>query len=541
MSESAVQSRFDSLAADARERFALRTGGKTKITVRVGHCGLAVGASDVLAEIRERYEDIAAIIVSGCDGACFTAPSIKVESETGGTEEFGPVSIDTIANLDRYLSPQAVGETPTERPIHDDADLIRFLQGQHRITLDGCGALDAESIDHYIAIGGYGALALALQSDQSQLIETIKDSRLRGRGGAYFPVGLKWEGARNTPADHRVVVVNCEEGEPGLFKDRHLMEGVPHRVVEGALVAAYAAGATELIFYINAEAELSAERMAVAIDQAGDAGLIGEGILGSGFGVTAEIRRGAGGYVCGDETTLLNTLEGDRREPRLKPPFPTESGLWGQPTVINNAETLASIPYILLNGSDQFASIGDGQDTGTKIMNLSGSVRRPGLVEVPIGTTLRQIIFEIGGGMLEGKTLKTIGLGGPSSGVFPTSMLDTPIRPGFIHESGVMLGAGGIIAVDDSMSVRDVVRSLAQYNASESCGKCTPCREGTPRMVRMLDDLASGEASGPSADDLEKLARLVNEASLCGLGQAAGNPILSGLHFFRDELVTSKS
>ncbi len=415
----------------------------------------------------------------------------------------------------------------------------RFIESQSRVSLDGCGSIGAESIDEYIFNAGYLALSRALEAGPDSIIRKLKESGLRGRGGAYFPVGLKWEGARGFQATRRYVVVNCEEGEPGLFKDRHLMEGVPHRVIEGALIAAYAADASKIIFYINAEANLSAARMGVAIEQAEEQGLIGKDVLGSGFGVEVEIRRGAGGYVCGEETTLINTLEGDRREPRLRPPYPTESGLWSQPTVVNNAETLGSVPFIVNEGAEKFSSIGDGQDSGTKIISLSGAVRRPGLVEVPFGTSLREIIFDVGGGPPEGRTLKAIGVGGPSSGVFPPSMLNTSIKPGLLHNSGVMLGAGGVIAIDDSMNVLDVVRNLAQYNANESCGKCTPCREGTPRMVEMIDALESGESSDTDVEELESLARLVNEASLCGLGQAAGNPILSGLHFFRDEIVRS--
>ncbi|MCY4578871.1 MAG: SLBB domain-containing protein, partial [Chloroflexi bacterium] len=286
----------------------------------------------------------------------------------------------------------------------------------------------------------------------------------------------------------------------------------------------------------NAEANLSAERMQLAVEQAYEAGLLGSDILSSGFSLEVQIMRGAGGYVCGDETTLLNTMEGQRREPRQRPPFPTEAGLWGKPTVINNAETLSSVPFILANGSDAFSQIGTEEDKGTKIISLSGSVKNAGLVEVPFGTTLRELIFEIGGGVPEGRELTAIAVGGPSSGIFPVSMLDAAIKPGFIHESGVMLGAGGVIALDDSVSVVDMMRKLAAYNADESCGKCTPCREGTPRMVELVDSLIAGEAKTSDLSELSHLAELVNAASLCGLGQAAGNPVLSVLHFFGDEL-----
>ena len=392
------------------------------------------------------------------------------------------------------------------------------------------------NIHDYILDGGYSGLARALSITQEEVIEDVLASGLRGRGGAYFPAALKWRGARAVRNTPRYLVVNCEEGEPGIFKDRHLMEGVPHRLIEGAVIAAYASDVRHAYIYINAEANLSAERMQIAVEQAYENGLLGEDILSSGFSLEMQILRGAGGYVCGDETTLLNTMEGQRREPRQRPPFPTEAGLWDKPTVINNAETLASVPYILANGGDAFAAIGADDDKGTKIVSLSGAVHHAGLVEVPMGTTLREIIYDIGGGIPAGSKLTAIAVGGPSSGIFPVSMLDTPIKPGFIHESGVMLGAGGVIALDDSVSVVEMMRKLAAYNADESCGKCTPCREGTPRMVDLVDGIMEGAASPSDINDLRQLAELVNAASLCGLGQAAGNPVLSVLHFFGDEL-----
>ncbi len=521
-------SRYEDISNSARGRIAASHRGKRRVIVQVGHCGASVGAADIVPAISERFGDAVSVTVSGCDGGCFAAPTVLVE--TPGAD---CVRIERVSSSD--LDPLAdalASDSPSGAPTESEA----FIASQHRIALDGCGTLDAESIDGYLVGGGYSALARALDAGEDWVIQEMKNSRLRGRGGAYFPAGLKWESARGFASAQRYMIANCEEGEPGLFKDRHLMEGVPHRVIEGALIGAFATGASKVVFYINAEANVSAARMEAAIQQAEDIGLIGEGVLGSAFDVSAEIRRGAGGYVCGDETTLLNTLEGYRREPRLKPPFPTESGLWGQPTVINNAETLASVPFIVNEGADEFAAIGDGQDTGTKIINLSGSVRRPGLIEVPFGATLREIVHGAGGGPPHGRALKMVGVGGPSSGALPASMLDTPIKPGYLHESGVMLGAGGVIAIDDSMSARAVVRNLARYNANESCGKCTPCREGTPRMVEMLDALADGRASSSDVDELTKLARLVNAASLCGLGQAAGNPVLSGLHFFGEEL-----
>ena len=528
MTDSALQSRFQELFSSARDRLERATRDRPKITVQVGHCGQSIGASELAREVAARFRDTATVVTAGCDGACFAAPTVIVRSRSGHIHRLERVSSDDLEPIARALN----DETGADKP----SGAADFITPQHRIALDDCGTLDAESIDDYIARGGYSAFAKALQSDPAEVIQEVKDSRLRGRGGAYFPAGLKWESARGFSAAQRYMIVNCEEGEPGLFKDRHLMEGAPHRIIEGACIAAYASDATDIIFYINAEANLSAQRMETAIQHARDLGLIGENALGSGLDFNIEIRRGAGGYVCGEETTLINTVEGYRREPRIRPPYPVESGLWSRPTVINNAETLASVPFIINDGADAFTQIGDGTDTGTKIINLSGAVHYPGLIEVPMGTTLREIIYDIGGGPPEGASVGVIGVGGPSSGVFPVSMLDTPIKPGFLHESGVMLGAGAVIVMDASMRPLSVVRNLAQYNANESCGKCTPCREGTPRMVEMIDSLDDGTATQDDITQLSNLARLVNDTSLCGLGQAAGNPILSGLHFFRDQL-----
>lgn len=500
----------------------------TRVTVQVGHCSLAVGANEVMDALRETLPGDAYLVTAGCDGACFAGPKLSVRSSDGRVSEYRNVTAGMVRK-------GLVFQHPTDSPPPDQSS-ADFSAKQRRITLDGCGILDALSLGEYVVSGGYRGLARALSASPEEVIEEVQASGLRGRGGAYFPAGLKWRGARSVKNTPRYLVVNCEEGEPGIFKDRHLMEGVPHRLIEGAIIAAYASDVHQAYIYINAEANLSAERMRVALEQAYEAGILGENILKSRFSLEIQIMRGAGGYVCGDETTLLNTMEGQRREPRQRPPFPTEAGLWGKPTVINNAETLSSVPHILSNGSDSFAEVGTEDAKGTKIISLSGAVRNAGLAEVPMGTTLREIIFEMGGGLPEGSELTSIAVGGPSSGIFPVSMLDTPITPGFIHESGVMLGAGGIIALDDSVSVVDMMRKLAAYNAAESCGKCTPCREGTPRMVELVDELIAGKASASDLNDLRKLAELVNAASLCGLGQAAGNPVLSALHFFGDEL-----
>ena len=518
---------YEALVDGARRRHAEAREGKTRFVVQVGHCSRAVGAGDVADAIAGALPDGAYLAIAGCDGACFAAPRVSVVAPDGAVRAYRNVSVDVARRI--------VGGDLDAGEAYD-AEGDGFFGAQRRVTLAGCGIQDALGIDEYVLGGGYEGLARALAASPQDVIEEVKASGLRGRGGAYFPAALKWQGARAVANEPRYLVANCEEGEPGIFKDRHLMEGAPHRLLEGAIIAAYAAGVQDVYIYINAEANLSAERVRGALEQAYASGLAGDDVLGSGFSVEMRIMRGAGGYVCGDETTLLNTMEGYRREPRQRPPFPTEAGLWGKPTVINNAETLCSVPYILANGAEAFAAIGTDADKGTKIVSLSGSVRRAGVAEVAMGATLRHIIEGVGGGAPEGRALAAIAVGGPSSGILPAALVDTAIKPGFIHESGVMLGAGGVIALDDRLGPLGAVRALAAYNARESCGKCTPCREGTPRMVEIMDRLTAGKGSARDMGDLRELAELVNAASLCGLGQAAGNPALSALRFWGDEL-----
>ena len=513
------------IRADAGGR-AERNAGKTRVVLQLDHSSSAVGGGEVASSLAESLPGSAYLVIAGSDGASFQAPKVVVTTPEGAVKSFRNVDVQGVAGI---VSRIGDGIEGTE-------DHGAFFQHQRRVALDNAGAISSTDIGEYVTHGGFAGLARALEMSAEAVIEEVKASGLRGRGGAYFPAAVKWEGARRVDKSPKYLVVNAEEGEPGIFKDRHLMEGVPYRILEGMTIAAYATGVDKAFLYINAEAELSAQRMRNAVDQAVGSGLLGGNILGTGYSLDVEIRRGAGGYVCGEETTLLNTMEGYRREPRLRPPFPTESGLWAMPTVINNPETLCSVPFILANGADEFKSIGSDAASGTKIVSLSGSVQRAGVVEVPMGTTLRQIVVDIGGGTLEDRELIGLAVGGPSSGVFPPSMLDTPIAPGQLHDSGVMLGAGGVIAVDDRTSIPAVVRSLAAYNADESCGKCTPCREGTPRMVDALDRLMGGRGTSGDVDELLQLAEVVGAASLCGLGQAAGGPITSALHFFKEEM-----
>ena len=519
---------YERLREEAHRRLA-SNAGKIRVAVRVGHCSIGLGAEDVLGAFEEDLLDNARLVATGCDGACYGGPQVIITAPDGESVLLPRVDVDTAIRVSTILEG---GGTP----LRYAEDISPFIDGQVRVVLNGCGDIDAEGIDEYLQCGGYRGLAAALSDSPEATIANVKESGLRGRGGAYFPAALKWEAARAAAGGPRYLVVNSEEGEPGLFKDRHLMEGVPHRIVEGALIAAYATQASVIYVYINAEADLSARRIERALSDAEALGLMGEDVLSSGWSVRAVIRRGAGGYVCGEETTLLNTMDGQRREPRLRPPFPTEAGLRGRPTVINNAETLSNLPFILAEGPAAFTALGTENASGTKVLSLSGAIARPGLVEIPFGTPLSTVVERIGGGMRVGSVLTALGVGGPSSGLLSPISLDIKIMPGMLHESGVILGAGGLVALDESVGILDAMRALAAYNADESCGKCTPCREGTPRIVEVIDRLARSGASKADVQELTYLAEVVGSASLCGLGQAAGGPITSTLHFFGREL-----
>ena len=518
---------------DAAVELSAAQSDVTRVVVQWGHCSQAVGGGDVhrrLADLFQGRDDVS-VVVAGCDGACFAATQVVVELTDGTARFFYRVASD--GDFSQIVAAANGGAPERARP---PAELEEFFSAQHVALMEGIGSVDPVSLDEYLAGQGYLGLADALAMSPDSVIALALDAGLLGRGGAYFPAARKWQAARRVGSARRHLVVNAEEGEPGVFKDRHLMEGNPHRIIEGAVIAAYAAGAGNVVIYINAEADLSAARMTAALEVARTAKLVGDDVLGSGFDCAVTVRRGAGGYVCGEETTLLNTVEGRRREPRLRPPFPTDAGLYGEPTVINNAETLANLPAILLGGVRRFASVGLNEARGTRLVSLSGAVRRPGLAEVPMGTTVRQVIELVGGGVPEGSSIGFAAVGGPSSGLLPSSELDVPLRPGMLHPSGVVMGAGGITVFDDRASPAEVAARLSQYNAAESCGKCTPCREGTPRIAEALGRIAAGDGKGSDVRDLQDLAEIVGAASLCGLGQMAGNPVTSLLHFYGDAL-----
>jgi NADP-reducing hydrogenase subunit HndC len=415
-----------------------------------------------------------------------------------------------------------------------------FYKKQHRIALRNCGVINPECIDEYIGRNGYEALGKVLKTmTPDDVIQVILDSGLRGRGGGGFPTGKKWQLARNLvkDADQKYVCCNADEGDPGAFMDRSVLEGDPHVVIEAMAIAGYAIGATQGYIYIRAEYPIAVQRLQIAINQAREYGLLGKNIFDSGFDFDLDIRLGAGAFVCGEETALMTSIEGNRGEPRPRPPFPAESGLFKKPTVLNNVETYANIPQIILNGADWFASMGTEKSKGTKVFALGGKIHNTGLVEVPMGTTLREVIYEIGGGIPNGKAFKAAQTGGPSGGCIPAEHLDIPIDYDNLIAIGSMMGSGGLIVMDEDNCMVDIAKFFLQFTVDESCGKCTPCRIGTKRLYEMLEKITSGNATMEDLDKMEKLCYYIKNNSLCGLGQTAPNPVLSTLRYFKDEYI----
>ncbi|HBF76608.1 MAG TPA: NADH-quinone oxidoreductase subunit NuoF, partial [Clostridiaceae bacterium] len=406
------------------------------------------------------------------------------------------------------------------------------------VALKNCGVIDPENIDEYLAFDGYKALEKVLTTMKpEEVISQIKKSGLRGRGGGGFPTGLKWELTAKPVADQKYVVCNADEGDPGAFMDRSILEGDPNCVLEAMEIAGYAIGATKGFIYIRAEYPIAVKRLSIAINQAKEYGLLGKNILGTGFEFDIEIRLGAGAFVCGEETALMNSIEGKRGMPRPKPPFPANSGLWGKPTLINNVETYANITKIILNGADWFANIGTEKSKGTKVFALGGKITNTGLVEIPMGTTLREIIYDIGGGIPNNKKFKAVQTGGPSGGCIPAELIDIPIDYDSLISIGSMMGSGGMIVLDEDNCMVDVARFYLDFIKDESCGKCTPCRVGTKRMLEILEKITRGQGTMDDLDKLETLAKEIKASSLCGLGQTAPNPVLSTLKYFRDEYI----
>ena len=483
------------------------------------------------------------VVRTGCFGLCALGPIMIVYPE--GTFYSMVKEEDIAENVSEHLLKGRIvtrlvyDETVAENEIKSLKE-TDFYKKQHRIALRNCGVINPECIDEYIGRNGYEALGKVLKTmTPDDVIQVILDSGLRGRGGGGFPTGKKWQLARNLvkDADQKYVCCNADEGDPGAFMDRSVLEGDPHVVIEAMAIAGYAIGATQGYIYIRAEYPIAVQRLQIAIDQAREYGLLGKNIFDSGFDFDLDIRLGAGAFVCGEETALMTSIEGNRGEPRPRPPFPAESGLFKKPTVLNNVETYANIPQIILNGADWFASMGTEKSKGTKVFALGGKIHNTGLVEVPMGTTLREVIYEIGGGIPNGKAFKAAQTGGPSGGCIPAEHLDIPIDYDNLIAIGSMMGSGGLIVMDEDNCMVDIAKFFLQFTVDESCGKCTPCRIGTKRLYEMLEKITSGNATMEDLDKMEKLCYYIKNNSLCGLGQTAPNPVLSTLRYFKDEYI----
>ncbi len=494
------------------------------------------------AEINKNgLKEEVAVVQTGCHGLCALGPIMIVYPDATFYALVKPEDVPEIVSehllKGRIVSRLVYTETVTEEGIKS-LNETDFYKKQHRIALRNCGVINPENIDEYIATSGYEALGKVLtEYSPDQVIQTILDSGLRGRGGGGFPTGLKWKLAKGNDADQKYVCCNADEGDPGAFMDRSVLEGDPHVVLEAMAIAGYAIGASQGYIYVRAEYPIAVDRLKIAIGQAREYGLLGKNIFDTGFDFDIDLRLGAGAFVCGEETALMTSIEGNRGEPRPRPPFPAQKGLFQKPTILNNVETYANIPQIILNGSNWFSSMGTEKSKGTKVFALGGKINNTGLVEVPMGTTLREVIDEIGGGIPNGKKFKAAQTGGPSGGCIPTEHFDIPIDYDNLIGIGSMMGSGGLIVMDEDNCMVDIAKFFLEFTVDESCGKCTPCRIGTKRLHEILDKITEGNGTLEDLDKMEELCYYIKDNALCGLGQTAPNPVLSTLRFFRDEYV----
>lgn len=479
------------------------------------------------------------VVETGCHGFCEHGPLVIVYPEGTFYCQVKAEDVEEIVESHlfkgRIVERLLYHEPLTHESIPNYSE-INFYKKQHRLVLENCGAINPEQIEEYIAVGGYEALAKAVTTmSPEDVIEEIQKSGLRGRGGGGFPTGMKWQFAKASVSDKKYVICNADEGDPGAFMDRSVLEGDPHKILEGMAVCGYAIGADEGYIYVRAEYPLAIKRLRIAIEQAEAMGLLGENIFGSGFSFKLHIKEGAGAFVCGEETALMASIEGKRGMPRPRPPFPAVAGLWGKPTNINNVETFGNVAAIITNGADWYAGFGTEKSKGTKVFALTGKINNTGLAEVPMGITMREIIYDIGGGINGGKKFKAVQIGGPSGGCLPESMLDLSIDYDSLTAAGAMMGSGGLVVMDEDTCMVDVAKFFLNFTQSESCGKCTPCREGTKRMLEVLTRITEGQGREGDIELLEELARNIKETALCGLGQTAPNPVLSTLKYFRHE------
>ncbi|NLY91386.1 MAG: NADH-quinone oxidoreductase subunit NuoF [Firmicutes bacterium] len=502
---------------------------------------------DLFQQEIDRYQmtDEIRVVETGCLGPCDEGPVVIIYPEGVMYSRLQPADVPKIVEnhlykgrvVEELIYKEGKAGREQSGPPGVTLEGEKYLDRQKRVVLRNCGRINPDSIEEYIANHGYKALGKALtELRPEEVVQMVIDSKLQGRGGAGFPTGLKWSFTAKTQADRKYIVCNADEGEPGTFKDRLIMEGDPHSIIEGMAIAGYAVGAEEGIIYIRGEYQLSIERMARAIRQANQYGLLGKDIFGSGFNFQIQIRSGAGAYICGEETALLESLEGNRGEPRVKPPYPGVAGLWGKPTVVNNVETLANIAPIILNGPAWFRSIGTESCPGTKVFTMLGDINNQGLIEVPMGITLREIVYEIGGGIPGGKGFKMAQTGGTSGGCLPMEYLDLPMDYDTLAKAGSALGSGAMLIIDDTHCIVDVLKNFMRFFCHESCGKCTPCREGNPRLYEILTALSAGTATQAQIQLMKDLARTMQLTALCGLGQSAPNSLMTCLRFYADEI-----
>ena len=496
-----------------------------------GSCGIASGADFVLEGLNEVLKDTEYSVEKvGCNGLCFNEPIVEIIDDNGNSTLYGKLDKESAKILAEGV---LKGEMPEVNKF-TDAEL-NFLNSQKRIVLSGCGKVNPESIDSYISMGGYNAFKKALTMGSDKIIEEIKISGLRGRGGAGFPTHFKWQSAKNSQSDQKYVVCNADEGDPGAFMDRAVLEGDPHRVLEGMMIAGVAIGASQGIIYVRAEYPLAVKRLQLAIDELREKKLLGENILNSGFNFDFSIMMGAGAFVCGEETALLASLGGNRGMPVTKPPFPAQKGFRKQPTNINNVETFANVSWIIENGGSAFAKMGTENSKGTKVFALAGRVKRGGLVEVPMGITIEKIVFDICGGIIDDAEVKAVQMGGPSGGCIPKDMLSTPIDYESIAKTGAIMGSGGMVVMDENTCMVDMAKFFMDFTSKESCGKCVPCRIGTTRMLEILERIVDGKGNESDIDTLMELAESIKTGALCGLGNSAPNPVLTTIKYFKDE------
>ncbi len=512
-----------------------------RLVIGEGSCGLAAGAGSVHAKLEELLAQSnpngVELGITGCNGMCFLEPIVDIYDDEGGLHRLVKVQEKNCETIHEAVT---TGDLSlVDKLVISDAD-AEFLNRQTRVALRDCGVIDPESIDDYLAHDGYKAITKILTTGMSQedVIQQIDVAGLRGRGGAGFPTAFKWRAARDAKPDEsgqKYLICNADEGDPGAFMDRAVIEGDPHTLIEGMLVGGYSIGASEGIVYVRAEYPLAIVRLRKAIEDATARGYLGQNILGSDFSFTLRIKAGAGAFVCGEETALIESLEGKRGMPRLKPPFPAQAGYWMKPSNINNVETYANVPWIIVNGGEAYSAMGTKDSKGTKVFALSGKIARGGLVEIPMGTTLREVIFEIGGGIRGGKEFKAVQLGGPSGGCVPAEKLDTVIDYAELSATGAIMGSGGMVVMDEDTCMVGMARFFLDFTAKESCGKCVHCRIGTKRMLEILDRIVNGKGEADDIEKLEDLCYAIKDGALCGLGQTAPNPVLTTIRYFRDE------